>query len=155
MNCSNYRIIWFYFVFHQFWLWNVWNRFLAALNLRLCNVIYTHWFHFLSIWGFSIVIQMQFCFRGLMYKSGFDTSFVGFKKDGAQWLVDNTDIKLVGKAQSFIFYTTPLSNIWRRWTNTLISLVGTDYLSVAAFTDATAAHLVFLKSKVSFLSQYN
>ncbi|KAH6818898.1 Cyclase family protein [Perilla frutescens var. frutescens] len=57
--------------------------------------------------------------RGLMYKREFDTSFVGFKKDGAQWLVDNTDIKLVG----------------------------TDYLSVAAFVDATPAHLVFLKSR--------
>ncbi|KAH6772703.1 Cyclase family protein [Perilla frutescens var. hirtella] len=57
--------------------------------------------------------------RGLMYKREFDTSFVGFMKDGAQWLVDNTDIKLVG----------------------------TDYLSVAAFVDATPAHLVFLKSR--------
>ena len=26
-----------------------------------------------------------------------DTSFLGFREDGAQWLVDNTDIKLVGK----------------------------------------------------------
>lgn len=32
-----------------------------------------------------------------MYKKAFDTSFVGFMRDGAQWLVDNTDIKLVGK----------------------------------------------------------
>lgn len=32
-----------------------------------------------------------------MWKKGFDTSYVGFMKDGAQWLVDNTDIKLVGK----------------------------------------------------------
>jgi kynurenine formamidase len=32
-----------------------------------------------------------------MFKKEFDTSFVGFMKDGAKWLVDNTDIKLVGK----------------------------------------------------------
>ena len=32
-----------------------------------------------------------------MFKKEFDTSYVGFMKDGAQWLVDNTDIKLVGK----------------------------------------------------------
>lgn len=32
-----------------------------------------------------------------MWKKAFDTSYVGFMKDGAQWLVDNTDIKLVGK----------------------------------------------------------
>ncbi|XP_042061472.1 cyclase-like protein 2 [Salvia splendens] len=57
--------------------------------------------------------------RRLMYKKEFDSSFVGFTKDGAQWLVDNTDVKLVG----------------------------TDYLSVGAFDYATAAHLVFLKSK--------
>ncbi|XP_020110032.1 uncharacterized protein LOC109725299 isoform X2 [Ananas comosus] len=34
--------------------------------------------------------------RQLMWKKECDTSFVGFMKDGAQWLVDNTDIKLVG-----------------------------------------------------------
>lgn len=31
-----------------------------------------------------------------MWKEEFDSSYVGFMKDGAQWLVDNTDIKLVG-----------------------------------------------------------
>jgi kynurenine formamidase len=56
--------------------------------------------------------------RKLMWRE-FDTSFVGFMKDGAQWLVDNTDIKLVGL----------------------------DYLSVAAFDDLIPAHLVFLKSR--------
>ncbi|XP_062194603.1 cyclase-like protein 4 isoform X2 [Phragmites australis] len=34
--------------------------------------------------------------RKLMWKKEFDTSYVGFMEDGAQWLVDNTDIKLVG-----------------------------------------------------------
>ena len=34
-----------------------------------------------------------------MWKKEFDTSYVGFMKDGAQWLVDNTDIKLVGKSK--------------------------------------------------------
>jgi hypothetical protein len=36
-----------------------------------------------------------------MWKKEFDTSYVGFMKDGAQWLVDNTDIKLVGKLVPF------------------------------------------------------
>ncbi|KAH9300721.1 hypothetical protein KI387_012304, partial [Taxus chinensis] len=57
--------------------------------------------------------------RRLMWKREFDTSFVGFMKDGAQWLVDNTDIKFVG----------------------------IDYLSVAAHDDLIPSHLVFLKSK--------
>ncbi|KAK6159270.1 hypothetical protein DH2020_006625 [Rehmannia glutinosa] len=57
--------------------------------------------------------------RGLMYRKAFDTSYVGFMKDGAQWLVDNTDIKLVG----------------------------IDYLSVAAFDDLIPSHLVFLEGK--------
>lgn len=35
--------------------------------------------------------------RKLMWKKEFDTSYVGFTKGGAQWLVDNTDIKLIGK----------------------------------------------------------
>ncbi|KAL8097209.1 cyclase-like protein 2 isoform X1 [Apium graveolens] len=57
--------------------------------------------------------------RGLMWKEELDLSFVGFMKDGAQWLVDNTDIKLVG----------------------------IDYLSVAAFDDNIPAHLVFLEGR--------
>ncbi|ERN17892.1 uncharacterized protein LOC18446242 [Amborella trichopoda] len=57
--------------------------------------------------------------RNLMLKREFDTSYVGFMKDGAQWLVDNTDIKLIG----------------------------VDYLSVAAFDDLIPSHLVLLKSR--------
>jgi len=57
--------------------------------------------------------------RHLMWRREFDTSYVGFMKDGAQWLVDNTDIKFVG----------------------------IDYLSVAAYDDLIPSHLVFLKSK--------
>ncbi|EPS62765.1 hypothetical protein M569_12024, partial [Genlisea aurea] len=34
--------------------------------------------------------------RRLMRKKEFDSSFVGFTKDGAEWLVNNTNIKLVG-----------------------------------------------------------
>ncbi|CAO2814864.1 unnamed protein product [Amaranthus hypochondriacus] len=57
--------------------------------------------------------------RRLMFKKEFDSSYVGFMKDGAQWLVDNTDIKLVG----------------------------IDYLSAAAFADLAPSHLVLLKSR--------
>ncbi|RWR81412.1 kynurenine formamidase [Cinnamomum micranthum f. kanehirae] len=57
--------------------------------------------------------------RQLMWKREFDTSYVGFMKNGAKWLVENTDIKLVG----------------------------VDYLSVAAFDDLIPAHLVFLESR--------
>ena len=41
--------------------------------------------------------KICFNFRRLMWKKEFDTSYVGFMKDGAQWLVDHTDFKLVGK----------------------------------------------------------
>ncbi|XP_065032422.1 cyclase-like protein 3 [Musa acuminata AAA Group] len=57
--------------------------------------------------------------RKLMWKKEFDASFVGFMKDGAQWLVDNTDIKLVG----------------------------IDYVSIAAFDDLIPSHVVFLKTR--------
>ncbi|KAI9181730.1 hypothetical protein LWI28_018003 [Acer negundo] len=53
--------------------------------------------------------------RKLMFKEEFDTSYVGFMKDGARWLVENTDIKLVG----------------------------IDYLSAAAFDDLVSAHIAF------------
>ncbi|CAM8997506.1 unnamed protein product [Rhodiola kirilowii] len=57
--------------------------------------------------------------RRLMNKKTFESSYVGFMKDGAQWLVDNTDIKLVG----------------------------IDYLSVAAYDDLIPSHLVFLQGR--------
>ncbi|KAH8519703.1 hypothetical protein H0E87_001218 [Populus deltoides] len=57
--------------------------------------------------------------RRLMFKREFDRSYVGFTKDGAKWLVDNTDIKLVG----------------------------IDYLSVAAWSDLIPSHLVFLEGR--------
>ncbi|KAG6512276.1 hypothetical protein ZIOFF_030373 [Zingiber officinale] len=57
--------------------------------------------------------------RRLMWKKEFDSSYVGFMKDGAQWLVDNTDVKLVGL----------------------------DYLSVAAWDDMVPSHLVFLENR--------
>ncbi|PNT57474.2 hypothetical protein POPTR_001G301700v4 [Populus trichocarpa] len=57
--------------------------------------------------------------RRLMFKNQFDTSFVGFTQDGAKWLVENTDIKLIG----------------------------IDYLSVAAWSDLASAHLVLLESR--------
>ncbi|KAL2477286.1 Cyclase family protein [Forsythia ovata] len=34
--------------------------------------------------------------RDLMHKTEFDSSYTGFQKDGAEWLVNNTDIKLIG-----------------------------------------------------------
>ncbi|XP_002518692.2 cyclase-like protein 2 [Ricinus communis] len=57
--------------------------------------------------------------RQLMFKRQFDTSYVGFTKDGAKWLVENTDIKMVG----------------------------IDYLSVAAYSDLIPSHLVFLEGR--------
>ncbi|KAJ4830723.1 Cyclase-like protein 2 [Turnera subulata] len=57
--------------------------------------------------------------RRLMFKSQFDRSYVGFTREGAKWLVENTDIKLVG----------------------------IDYLSVAAWTDLIPSHLEFLESR--------
>lgn len=57
--------------------------------------------------------------RRLMFKKEFDTSYVGFMRDGAKWLVENTDIKLVG----------------------------IDYLSVAAYDDLVPSHLVFLEGR--------
>lgn len=57
--------------------------------------------------------------RRLMWKRQFDTSYVGFTKDGAQWLTEHTKIKLIG----------------------------IDYLSVAAFDYLISAHVVLLKNK--------
>lgn len=67
------------------------------------------------------IFELNLCsnIRQLMFKKEFDTSYVGFKEDGAKWLAENTDIKLVG----------------------------IDYLSVAAYDHSIPSHLVFLESK--------
>ncbi|KFK30054.1 hypothetical protein AALP_AA7G210900 [Arabis alpina] len=57
--------------------------------------------------------------KRLMFKKEFDSSFAGFMTDGAKWLVENTDIKLVGL----------------------------DYLSFAAFEESPATHKVILKGR--------
>ncbi|XP_062020748.1 cyclase-like protein 2 [Rosa rugosa] len=57
--------------------------------------------------------------RKLMWKKEFDTSAVGFMEDGAKWLVDNTDIKLIGL----------------------------DYLNVAASVDVLPVHYAFLQGR--------
>ncbi|KAK7343472.1 hypothetical protein VNO77_12242 [Canavalia gladiata] len=57
--------------------------------------------------------------RRLMFQKAFDASYVGFTVDGAKWLVENTDIKLIG----------------------------IDYLSVAAYDYLIPSHLVFLKDR--------
>ncbi|EEF43620.1 conserved hypothetical protein [Ricinus communis] len=57
--------------------------------------------------------------RKLMLQNKFDSSYVGFMSDGAEWLVENTNIKFAGL----------------------------DYLSLAAYVDCIPTHLVFLKSR--------
>lgn len=34
-----------------------------------------------------------------MFKKEFESDYAGFTEDGARWLVENTDIKLVGKME--------------------------------------------------------
>uniref|UniRef100_A0A803LH07 Cyclase family protein n=1 Tax=Chenopodium quinoa TaxID=63459 RepID=A0A803LH07_CHEQI len=90
--------------------------------------------------------------RGLMFNKEFDTSYVGFMNDGAKWLVDNTDIKLVGK-----FFHKDFTSL-QSADNLLhlllavylyhINVVGVDYLSAAAYDHLASSHLVFLASRV-------
>ncbi|CAA7407117.1 unnamed protein product [Spirodela intermedia] len=57
--------------------------------------------------------------RKLMLKKEFDSTYTGFTEDGAKWLVDNTDIKLIG----------------------------IDYLSVATYDDLITSHLALLENR--------
>ncbi|KAK9811405.1 hypothetical protein WJX72_003393 [[Myrmecia] bisecta] len=54
--------------------------------------------------------------KGLMTKTAFDTSYTGVTTDGAQWLVDNTNI----------------------------SLIGNDYLTIAVYDDLMGPHEVLM-----------
>lgn len=64
----------------------------------------------------NFVKQPSFLYRKLMWKKEFDTSYVGFMKDGAQWLVDNTDIKLVGKYLKQIHPWCAFNNLYIKFT---------------------------------------
>ncbi|XP_062019139.1 cyclase-like protein 2 [Rosa rugosa] len=57
--------------------------------------------------------------RKIMWNKAYDTSATGFTEDGAKWLVQNTDIKLVG----------------------------IDYLNVVAFVDVVPVHNTFLEGR--------
>lgn len=39
-----------------------------------------------------------------MFQKEFDSNYVGFTVDGAKWLVENTDIKLVGRHTLFYIF---------------------------------------------------
>ncbi|XP_040362189.1 uncharacterized protein LOC112165837 [Rosa chinensis] len=51
--------------------------------------------------------------RWLMFKKEFDSSYVGFMKDGAKWLVKNTEILLcmqLSQVAGFVKYNVGVSN---------------------------------------------
>jgi hypothetical protein len=84
-------------------------------SVKLKNIVVTlHQSNFYIVLRVNFVLELDVTFkvgilssckyiefvtldRHLMWRREFDTSYVGFMKDGAQWLVDNTDIKFVGK----------------------------------------------------------
>ncbi|KAK4258602.1 hypothetical protein QN277_005036 [Acacia crassicarpa] len=57
--------------------------------------------------------------RRLMFQKEFDSSYVGFTVDGAKWLAENTDIKLIG----------------------------VDYFSFGASSDSVPCHLALLEDR--------
>ncbi|KAG2276949.1 hypothetical protein Bca52824_059504 [Brassica carinata] len=63
-----------------------------------------------------ILFNNEYLFRRLMFEKEFDSSFARFMMDGAKWLVENTDIKLIGL----------------------------DYLSFAAYEEAPETHKFIL-----------
>ncbi|KAI5381557.1 variant 2, Cyclase-like protein 2 [Lathyrus oleraceus] len=50
--------------------------------------------------------------RRLMFQKEFDSNYVGFTVDGAKWLVENTDIKLVGRHKLMLCISTTFVIIW-------------------------------------------
>lgn len=70
------------------------------------DFIYAYYYQLWDFFSFYFMVNIHLCkfdartcvnFRQLMFKKEFDSSYVGFMRDGAKWLVENTDIKLVGK----------------------------------------------------------
>ncbi|CAN5959106.1 unnamed protein product, partial [Sphagnum jensenii] len=65
--------------------------------------------------------------RRLMWKTAFDTSYVGLTTDGAEWIVTQTKIRFIG----------------------------IDYLSIAAYINLVPAHQVLLKKKLILVEGLN
>ncbi|KAL5071132.1 hypothetical protein RYX36_022019, partial [Vicia faba] len=102
------------------------SSFRSSSPCRLSSIFGTFDFHFL--FSLRLLCVESVCNinidRKLMFKKEFDASYVGFMEDGAKWLVENTNIKIVG----------------------------VNYLSVAAFVHSVQSHLAFFwKARKSFL----
>jgi kynurenine formamidase len=65
--------------------------------------------------------------RRLMWKTAFDSSYVGLTTDGAEWIVTQTKIRFIG----------------------------IDYLSIAAYINLVPAHQVLLKKKLILVEGLN
>ncbi|CAK9864325.1 unnamed protein product [Sphagnum jensenii] len=65
--------------------------------------------------------------RRLMWKTAFDTSYVGLTTDGAEWIVTQTKIRFIG----------------------------IDYLSIAAYINLVPAHQVLLEKKLILVEGLN
>ena len=67
-----------------------------------------------------------------MFQKEWDTSYVGFTVDGAKWLVDNTDIKLVGRYKLFCYIGCSFP--WAFFLSGVPSpMVGSSFALVACF----------------------
>ncbi|KAJ9175265.1 hypothetical protein P3X46_013836 [Hevea brasiliensis] len=89
-------------------------------NLRIPQGIGRVLFRTVSIiTAISMILLSQSSRRKLMHQSEFHSDYVGIMKDGAEWIVDNTNIKLVG----------------------------IDYLSIASYNDAVPTHQALLRSR--------
>lgn len=84
-----------------------------------------------------------------MFKKEFDSSFAGFMTDGAKWLVENTDIKLIGRRWKFRFLSFSYLHCVSETVYYALWNPGLDYLSFAAFEESPATHRVILKGRVS------
>eukprot|EP00240_Pyramimonas_obovata_P013606 CAMPEP_0118932606 /NCGR_PEP_ID=MMETSP1169-20130426/10519_1 /TAXON_ID=36882 /ORGANISM="Pyramimonas obovata, Strain CCMP722" /LENGTH=248 /DNA_ID=CAMNT_0006875289 /DNA_START=95 /DNA_END=841 /DNA_ORIENTATION=- len=67
-----------------------------------------------------LIIKTRNTKRNLMYMTAFDSSYVGFDESGAEWLVENTAVQMIG----------------------------IDYLSIASYAFLKEAHVQLLKAEL-------
>lgn len=72
-----------------------------------------------------------------MFQKEFDPSYVGFTVDGAKWLVENTDIKFVGRYMGGFTFLTFCCNFPWSFFLSLVSgpIAGSSFVHVMLVID--------------------
>ncbi|KAK7281313.1 hypothetical protein RIF29_09179 [Crotalaria pallida] len=104
--------------------------------------------------GDLVSLEDKLLCRWLMFKKEFDSSYMGFKKDGTKWLVENTDIKLVGEL-SISFQGVFCHRKWKLGSLSLLKIGGRMVYSTCSMNPVENEAVVAEKISMDILRKDN